>query len=56
MARERRLFSDESEDESKREAVKLEGQPWASGPGMARDLGIVANLLGQWYMDANFDA
>lgn len=42
MARERRLFS----EESKREAVKLVGQPGTSKAGIARDLGVDANLLG----------
>ena len=52
MARERRLFS----EEFKREAVKLVGQPGASKAAIARDLGIVANLLGRWCRDANVHA
>lgn len=51
MARERRLFS----EEFKREAVKLVGQPGASKAGIARDLGIGANLLGRWCREANVD-
>jgi transposase len=51
MARERRLFS----EEFKREAVKLVGQPGASKAGIARDLGIGANLLGRWCREANAD-
>ena len=43
MARERRLFS----EEFAREAVKLVGQPGASNAGIARDLGVGANLLGR---------
>jgi transposase len=49
MARERRLFS----EEFKREAVKLVGQPGASKAGIARDLGVGANLLGRWCREAN---
>ncbi|MDR6397893.1 transposase [Herbaspirillum seropedicae] len=52
MARERRLFS----EEFKREAVKLVGQPGASKAGIARDLGIGANLLGRWCREANVDS
>jgi transposase len=44
MGRERRLFS----EGFKREAVKLVGQPIASKAGIARDLGVGANLLGRW--------
>lgn len=51
MARERRLFS----EEFKREAVKLEGQPGASKAGIARDLGVGANVLGRWCREANAD-
>ena len=51
MARERRLFS----EEFKREAVKLVGQPGASKAGIARDLGVGANLLGRWCREANVD-
>ena len=51
MARERRLFS----EEFKREAVKLAGQPGASKAGIARDLGVGANLLGRWCREANVD-
>ncbi len=51
MARERRLFS----EEFKREAVKLVGQPSASKAGIARDLGVGANLLGRWCREANVD-
>lgn len=49
MARETRLFS----EEFKREAVKLVGQPGASKAGIARDLGIGANLLGRWCREAS---
>jgi transposase len=49
MARERRLFS----EEFKREPVKLVGQPGASKAGIARDLGVGANLLGRWCREAN---
>jgi len=42
MIRERRLFS----EEFKREAVKLVGQPSASKPAIARDLGIGAIFWG----------
>ncbi|WP_373987764.1 transposase [Duganella sp. BuS-21] len=49
MARERRLFS----EEFKREAVKLVGQPGASKAGIARDLGVGANLLERWCREAN---
>jgi transposase len=49
MARERRLFS----EEFKREAVKLVGQPGSSKAGIARDLGVGANLLGRWCREAN---
>lgn len=51
MARERRLFS----EEFKREAVKLVGQPGASKAGIARDLGVGANLLGRWCREAGVD-
>lgn len=51
MTRERRLFS----EEFKSEAVKLVGQPGASKAGIARDLGVGANLLGRWYREANVD-
>ena len=51
MARERRLFS----EEFKREAVKLVGQPGASKAGIARDLGVGANLLGRWCREADVD-
>lgn len=44
MARERRAFT----DEFKREAVKLARQPGATKAGIARDLGVGANLLGRW--------
>ena len=40
----RRMFS----EEFKREAVKLLRQPGASKAGIARDLGVGANLLGRW--------
>ena len=40
----RRTFS----EEFKREAVKLVRQPGASKAGIARDLGVGANLLGRW--------
>ena len=40
----RRTFS----EEFKREAVKLVRQPGASKVGIARDLGVGANLLGRW--------
>ena len=40
----RRTFS----EEFKREAVKLVRQPGASKAGIARDLGVRANLLGRW--------
>lgn len=51
MARERRLFS----EEFKREAVKLVGQPGASKAGIARDLGVGANLLGRWCREFDVD-
>lgn len=51
MARERRLFS----EEFKREAVKLVGQPGASKAGIARDLGVGANLLGRCCRESNVD-
>jgi transposase len=51
MARERRLFS----EEFKREAVKLVGQLGASKAGIARDLGVGANLLGRWCREADVD-
>ena len=51
MARERRLFS----EEFKREAVKLVGQPGATKAGIARDLGVGANLLGRWCREADVD-
>lgn len=51
MARERRLFS----EEFKREAVKLVGQPGASKAGIARDLGLGANLLARWCREASVD-
>lgn len=51
MARERRLFSEEFE----REAVKLVGQPGASKAGIARDLGVGANLLGRGCREAKVD-
>ena len=35
-------------EEFKREAVKLTRQPGASNAGIARDLGIGANLLCRW--------
>jgi transposase len=35
-------------EEFKREAVKLARQPGASNAGIARDLGIGANLLSRW--------
>jgi transposase len=47
MARERRVFS----EEFKREAVKLARQPGATKAGIARDLGIGANLLGRWFRE-----
>lgn len=40
----RRTFT----EEFKREAVKLARQPGASKAGIARDLGIGANMLGRW--------
>jgi len=40
----RRTFS----EEFKREAVKLVRQAGASKAGIARDLGVGANLLGRW--------
>jgi transposase len=40
----RRTFT----EEFKREAVKLVRQPGASKAGIARDLGVGANLLGRW--------
>jgi transposase len=49
MARGRRLFS----EEFKREAVKLVNQPGASKAGIARDLGLGANLLGRWCREAS---
>jgi transposase len=41
---ERRQFT----EEFKREAVKLARQPGASKAGIARDLGINANMLARW--------
>lgn len=41
---ERRKFT----DEFKREAVKLARQPGASKAGIAKDLGINANMLSRW--------
>jgi transposase len=41
---ERRQFT----EEFKREAVKLARQPGASTSGIARDLGINANMLARW--------
>jgi transposase len=35
-------------EEFKREAVKLARQPGASNAGIARDLGIAANMLSRW--------
>lgn len=40
----RRTFT----EEFKREAVKLARQPGASKAGIARDLGVGANILGRW--------
>lgn len=48
MKRERRNFT----EEFKREAVRLVSQPGATKTGIARDLGIGPNLLGQWCRDA----
>jgi transposase len=41
---ERRQFT----DEFKREAVRLARQPGASKAGIAKDLGINANMLSRW--------
>jgi transposase len=49
MVRERRLFS----EEFKRAAAKLAGQSGVSKAGIARDLGVGANLLGRWCREAN---
>ena len=40
----RRTFT----EEFKHEAVKLARQPGASKAGIARDLGVGANMLGRW--------
>jgi len=48
MKRERRNYT----EEFKREAVRLAGQPGATKAGIARDLGIGPNVLGQWCRDA----
>ena len=44
----RRKFS----PEFKREAVELAAQPGQTIAGVARDLGIRANLLGRWKRDS----